>query len=98
MLSVPSGRFSVELAHEIPDGRAGGVQLVALVLELELQIDNLLFEGGDAGFEPLCVDRPADADLAPDLFAQHLAEAVFEAADLGGEPGGAGIGRQEVGL
>ena len=30
--------------------------------------------------------------LPPDLLAEHLAEAGFEVADLGGEAGGAGVG------
>ncbi|GAB3002123.1 hypothetical protein GCM10023080_079720 [Streptomyces pseudoechinosporeus] len=44
-------RLSVEVGHELAVGRAGGGEVVVALLELEFQVDDLLFEGGDAGLE-----------------------------------------------
>lgn len=69
------------------NGRAGGVQLVALVLELEFQVGHLLFEGGDPGLEPLGVVRTADADLlAADARTARLAAQVRSLEARLGEP------------
>jgi hypothetical protein len=75
---------AVELGHELAVSGAGGGEVVVTVLELELHVDDMLFEGGDPGLELFGVVGAADAGLAPDLFAQDLAEAGFEAADLAG--------------
>lgn len=58
---------AVELGHELAVGRTGGGEVVVTVVELELQVDHLLFEGGDPGLELLGVVGAADAGLAPDL-------------------------------
>ncbi|MEQ4611460.1 hypothetical protein ABMX48_36620 [Streptomyces cavourensis] len=76
----------------------GGGEVIVAVLELEFQVDDLLFEGGDPGFELFGVVGTADAGLAPDLVTEDFAEALFEPADLGGEAGTAGVGGSEVGL
>ncbi|MFF3691103.1 hypothetical protein [Streptomyces sp. NPDC002187] len=96
---------AVEPGHQLAVGGAGGGKVIAPVLEFEFQVDDLLFEGGDPGLEPFGVAGAADAGLAPDLLAQDLAEAGFEAAGPGREaagPGreadGAGIGGDQVGL
>lgn len=96
-MAATSSRFPVPNASEIPPATSGGCPPGWRNCR-GFQVDGLLFEGDDPGLEPLGVVRPADADLAPDLVAERLAEAGFETADLGGEPGGAGVGRQEVGL
>lgn len=67
---------SVELGHELAVGGAGGGKVVVAVLELEFQVDDLLFEGGDPGLELFGVVGASDAGLAPDLFAQDLAECL----------------------
>jgi len=90
--------LAVELGHELAVGGAGSGEVVVAFLEFQLQVDRLLFEGGDPGLELLGVVGGADAHLAPDLLAERFAEALFEAADLGGEAGGAGVGSREVGL
>jgi hypothetical protein len=89
---------AVELGHQLAVRGAGGREVVALVLELELQVDDLLFEGGDPGLKLFGVVGAADAGLALDPLAQGIAEAGFKAADLGGEAGGAGVGGRQVGL
>ncbi|MDX2389503.1 hypothetical protein NJL88_05375 [Streptomyces sp. DK15] len=65
--------------------------MVALLLELEFQVDHLLFEGGDRGFELFSVLGAAYAGLTPDLLAQDFAEPHFAAAGVGGEAGAAGV-------
>ncbi|MFK0263585.1 hypothetical protein ACIQU1_19900 [Streptomyces angustmyceticus] len=61
--------MAVELGHQLAVRGAGGGQVVVALLELQLQVDQLLFERGDLGLELLGVVRPSDAGLAPDLFA-----------------------------
>ncbi|MFF2811937.1 hypothetical protein ACFVT2_33140 [Streptomyces sp. NPDC058000] len=51
-MSIPAG-LTVELSHELAVGGAGGSELVSLILEFELQVDDVLFEGGDQGLELL---------------------------------------------
>ncbi|MGW2050921.1 hypothetical protein ACWCPF_38015 [Streptomyces sp. NPDC001858] len=70
------------MGHELAVGAADGGEVVVPVLERELQVDQLLFEGGDAGLELFGLVGAADAGLAPDLFAQDRAEAGFEAAGV----------------
>ncbi|WEO92822.1 hypothetical protein A6P39_001095 [Streptomyces sp. FXJ1.172] len=89
---------AVELGHELPVGRAGGGEVVVTVLEREFQVDDLLFEGGDAGLELFGVVGAANAGLAPDLLAQDLAEAGFETPDVSGKAGGAGVSCRQAGL
>ncbi|MEU8434740.1 hypothetical protein AB0F18_17835 [Streptomyces sp. NPDC029216] len=81
---------AVELGHELVVGSAGDGEVVVAFLEFQFQVDRLLFEGGDPSLELLGVIGAADARLAPDLLAECLAEALFEAADLGGEAGWCG--------
>lgn len=88
----------VELGHQLAVRGAGGGKVVVALLDFQLQVDHLLLEGGDPGLELLGVLGTADAGLAPDLLAQDLAEAAFEAASVGGEPGGSGVRGQQIGL
>jgi hypothetical protein len=83
---------AIELGHDLAVGGAGGDEVVVAVVELELQVDDLLFAGGDSGLELFGAVGAADTGLAPDLLAQDLAEPAFEAPDLGGEAGSAGVG------
>ena len=79
-------------------GRASGGEVVVAVLELELQVDDLLFEGGDPVLELFGAVGSADAGLAPDLLAQDFAVPGFEAPDVCDKAGGAGVGGCDVGL
>uniref|UniRef100_UPI002F91AD5C hypothetical protein n=1 Tax=Streptomyces sp. NBC_01592 TaxID=2975889 RepID=UPI002F91AD5C len=81
----------LELGHELAVGDAGCGEVVVAFLEFQFQVDRLLLKGGDPGLELLGVVGAADAHLAPDLLAERFADALFEAADLGDEAGGAGV-------
>ncbi|MCO6010001.1 hypothetical protein NE236_34030 [Actinoallomurus purpureus] len=73
---------AVKLSHELTVSGAGSGEVVVAFLELELEVGHLLFEGGDAGLELLVgVVRAADAELAPDLLAQHFAQAFLQPAN-----------------
>ncbi|MGW5939531.1 hypothetical protein ACWIG3_16125 [Streptomyces celluloflavus] len=43
--------MAVELGHELAVGSAGGGEVVVAFLELQLQVDRLLFKGADPGLE-----------------------------------------------
>ncbi|MPY49335.1 hypothetical protein [Streptomyces acidicola] len=48
----------------------GGGEVVVTVLDLEFQVDDLLFECGDPGLELSGVVGTADTGLSPDLLAR----------------------------
>jgi hypothetical protein len=72
--------------------RAADDVVLVTVPELELQDDHLLFDRGDLTSG---VVGAADTGLAPDRSAPHFAEAGFNASDLAGDPGGAGVDGQQ---
>lgn len=58
----------------------------------------MLLQGGDPCLELVGVVRSSDTGLAPDLFAQHVARAFLQSADLIGRTRAASVGRRQVGL
>ncbi|MFH8553469.1 hypothetical protein [Streptomyces celluloflavus] len=53
--------MAVELGHELAVGSAGGGEVVVAFLELQLQVDRLLFKGADPGLEVFGAVRSANA-------------------------------------
>ena len=76
----------VELGHEFPVGGPGRGEVLVAFLELEAQVDGLLFEVGDLLAEGVDVGGDAESGLAPGLLAECLGQAPFELPDAGGEP------------
>jgi hypothetical protein len=67
-------------------------------LQLQAQVDNLLFEVGDLLVEGVDVGRIAASGLAPGVLAEGLGQALFQLLDAGVESGGAFVGSEQVGL
>jgi hypothetical protein len=79
-------------------GGPGGFQFVCAFVELDFQVEDLLFEVEDAGLEAVDVGRRADPRSLPDLLAQFGAEAVLQYPDLVCQPPAAVVRGEEVGL
>ncbi|MEU4507730.1 hypothetical protein [Streptomyces sp. NPDC024089] len=63
---------SIELGRELAVGGASGGEVVVTVLELELEVDGLLFEGGDPGWELFGVVGAAAPRNSPNNGARTL--------------------------
>ena len=88
----------IEAGHELTASGAGDGQVLVSLREAAAELLVLLGKVGHLLLELADVIGLSEAGLAPDLLAERFAEALFEAADLGGEAGGAGVGSREVGL
>lgn len=89
----------VQGGHQLAVGGAGGGKVVVTVLEHELQVDGLLFAGGDPGLKLFnVIAATTGPGLVPDLLVQDLAEAGFGTPDVCGQAGGADVGCRQVGL
>ncbi|MFB7214783.1 hypothetical protein [Streptomyces sp. NPDC056255] len=77
--------MTVELGHQLAVRGARGGKVVVTLLEFQLQVDHLLFEGRDPGNELFGVVGSADAGLSPYLVTEYFTQPCFEATDLGGE-------------
>lgn len=60
------------MSHEFAVGGAGGGEFLVAFLELQPQVDDLLFEEGYLLFELLDVLGRAEPRLAPGLFAEQF--------------------------
>ena len=60
----------VELGHELAVGGAGGGEFFALFLEVQAQVDGLLFEVDDLLVEGVDVGGCAESGFAPGLLAK----------------------------
>ena len=89
---------SVDAGHELAVGGAGGGEVLVAFLELQAQVDDLLFELGDLLVEGVDVGGGAEPGLAPGVLAEGFGQALFEVLDSGVEPGGAFVGGEQVGL
>ena len=69
-----------------------------MFFELEAQVDGLLLEVGDLLAEGVDVGGSAESGLVPGLFAECFGQAFFQLADVGGEPDGAFVRGEQVGL
>ena len=98
MRRVICGVAWVELGHELAVGCAGGGEVLVAFLELEAQVDGLLFEVGDLWLRAIDVGGDAEPGLAPGLLAECVGQAFFELTDAGVEPDGALMGGEQVGL
>ncbi|MGW5645995.1 hypothetical protein ACWEV3_28060 [Saccharopolyspora sp. NPDC003752] len=67
-----SSLWLVERPGEFPVGRSRRIELAGALLELALQLDNVLFEGGDLLLEAGDVDGCAEAGVVPDAGAAQL--------------------------
>ena len=88
----------VEPGHELAVGGAGGGEVLVAFAELEAQVGGLLFEVGDFLVQGVDVGGRAEPGFAPGLLAERFGEAFFELPDAGGEPQGAFVGGEQVGL
>ena len=88
----------VELGHELPVGGPGRGEVLVAFLELETQVDGLLFEVGDRLAEGVDVGGDAEPGLASGLLTECLGQAFLELPDAGVEPDGALMGGEQVGL
>jgi hypothetical protein len=76
----------VELRHQFAiRGTRGGKILVAF-LQLAGQVDNLLFEFGDAALQRVDVGGNGESRLSSGLLAQHLRQRGFQLSDPRGLP------------
>ena len=73
----------VELGHELAVGGAGGGEVLVAFLELQAQVDGLLFEVGDLLVEGVDVGGRAEPGFAPGLLAERLGQAFLELPDAG---------------
>ena len=62
----------VEMSHEFAVGGSGGGEFLVAFLELQPQVDDVLFEEGYLLFELLDVLGCAEPGLAPGLFAEKF--------------------------
>ncbi len=83
----------VEVGHELTVSGPGRGEVLVAFLELEAQVDGLLFEVGDLLAEGIGVGGGAEPGLAPGLLAERLGQAFLELPDAGGEPDGRRAGR-----
>ena len=60
----------VELGHELAVGGPGGGEFFALFLELQAQVDGLLFEVDDLLVQGVDVGGRAESGFAPGLLAE----------------------------
>jgi hypothetical protein len=88
----------VELGHELAVGGPGGGEIFALFLELQAQVDGLLFQVGDLLVEGVDVGGRTESGFAPGLLAKGFGQAFLELADSAVEPGRAFPGGKQVGL
>jgi hypothetical protein len=88
----------VELSHEFAVGCAGRGEVFVAFLELETQVDGLLFKVGDLLAEGVDVCGGAEPGFVPGLIAECLGQALFEQLNAGGEPDGAFVSGEQVGL
>jgi hypothetical protein len=72
----------VRLLKQLAVGGPGGFQLVRAFVELDFQVQGLLFKVEDAGLDTVDVGRRADSRSLPDMLAQFGAEAVLQQPDL----------------
>jgi hypothetical protein len=88
----------VELGHELSAGGTGSREVFVAFLELELQVEDLLFQVGDLLAEGVDVGGGAEPGLAPGLVAESFGQAFFQVLDAGGEPDGAFVCCEEISL
>ena len=98
-----SGRSSaavrgVETGHEFAVGGAGGVEVLGAFLEVQADVDDVLFEGDDALVELVDVGGCAETRLAPGLLAERLGQSPFQVLDAGCETGCSFVCGEQVGL
>jgi hypothetical protein len=67
----------VELGHELAVGGPGGGKIFALLLELQAQVDGLLFQVDDLLVEGVGVGGCAESGFAPGLLAEGFRQAFF---------------------
>jgi hypothetical protein len=74
------------VGHELTVGGPGRGEVLVAFLELETQVDGLLFEVGDLLAEGIGVGGGAEPGLAPGLLAERFGQAFLELPDAGAEP------------
>jgi hypothetical protein len=88
----------VELGHELPAGGTGSREVFVACLELELQVENLLFQVSSLLAEGVDVSGGTEPGLAPCLVAQSLGQAFFQVMDGAAEPHGTFMCHEGVSL
>jgi hypothetical protein len=88
----------VELGHELSAGGTGSREVFVAFLELELQVEDLLFQVSDLLAEGVDVGGGAEPGLAPCLVAESFGQAFFQVLDAAAEPDGAFVCCEEVSL
>jgi len=86
----------VELGHQFAVGCAGGGEVLLVILGLETQIGDVLFEGLVLVLECVDVGGGAEPGFVPGLFAEQAGEAAFKVLDASGEAHGSLLGVEQV--
>src|SRR6266705_3383338 len=96
-VSPVSGR-GVELGYELAVGDPGGGEIFVLFLELQTQVDGLLFQVDDLLVEGVDVGGRTESGFPPGLLAEGFRQSFLKLADSAVEPGGTFPGGKQVGL
>ena len=88
----------VELGYELAVGGPGGGKVFALLLELQAQVDGLLFQVDDLLVEGVDVGGRAESGFAPGVLAKSFRKTFLKLLDSAAEPGSAFVGGEQVGL
>ncbi|MEV5543709.1 hypothetical protein AB0L13_43560 [Saccharopolyspora shandongensis] len=81
-----TGSLPVQLVDEVTVGSSGCVKFLIAFSKLIREVNDLLFELGDAAFEVVDVVGGAESALAPGLIAEEFGELVLQQSDSGGLP------------
>lgn len=77
----------VELSHQLTVGRSGRGQLVAALLQLPAQLEDLLFPISQRLLQTADIVRCPEAAFAEDSLAQALRQAALQGGDVLLQPG-----------
>lgn len=94
----PGAAGSVDAGHELPVGGTSGSEVLVAFVELEAQVDDLLFETSNLVLEGVDVNGGAEAGLAPGLLAEGFGEPPFQLLGSSVEPNSAFVGGEKFGL
>jgi hypothetical protein len=94
----PVGVGGVDSGHEFAVCGARGGEVLVAFLELETQVDDVLFEEHDLLFELVDVVGRAESGLAPGVLVEQFGQACLELLGSGGHASTAVLGGEQVGL
>ncbi|GLW34490.1 hypothetical protein Areg01_74270 [Actinoplanes regularis] len=91
-------RTPVEVRDELPVGGAGGIEFLVPLGDRCLQVDDLLFQMGNASLQSIDVGGSADAGFAPCFGAEQFGEPLLQPTNMSGLADDLARGVGEVGL